>query len=1464
MDEQGPPPAAPAARRTPRGLQGSWDLFLLIAVLAVAAALRLNGFDWDAGTHQHPDERFLTDVASKVQIPGSFGEYFNTPRSPLNPYQRGYQQYAYGQLPLTLTRAVGEALGMTRFDNVYLVGRGLSAFADIGTVVFAWLIGRRLFDRRVGLLAAVLLAVAVLPIQLAHFFAVDTFATFFAAGSVFFAQRAIDRDRLSDAAVAGVFAGLAMGSKVSAAALLPVLLVGFMWPRLAGRRWTARTLTNAVVDGGTPWAVAVLAAFVAFRLAEPYAFAGPSLWSLRLSSQWITDKAFWASVSAGGVDVPYMIQWNGTPPLLYVLGGIVQWGLGPLLGLTALAGTLIAAARLPFGGPAVARTALLATWVVANLVYFGFQFAKFMRYLEPIYFGLAVFAAWLLVRLIDYAPRPRLRQVAMGFASLVVLFAVGWAIAFQTVYLQPHSRIQASDWIYANIPAGKTLATEHWDDRLPLTLPGGRDGNRYRYTELTLYDAEVPAKREKLYQVLDQSDYIVLASRRLVDSIPRLPQRYPLAIAYYQALFAGELGYERINLTRVTPSLGPLQIDDSRAQEDFTVYDHPTVEVWAKRADYNPAQVREILGAVALPSNVAPRAAETPGGQNGLLLTSEQRASAERAGTWSDLFDRDGIVNQAPLPVWLLAWEALALLSVPLLWRTLHGLPDRGYGASKIVGLAVVAYGVWLLASLRIAPFGQLSILAVAVLLLGAPSAVVVVRQGGAFRGWLRREWRLIATVEMVFLVGFALATALRAANPDLWHPAFGGEKPMNFAYLNAIVKSDYFPPYDPWFAGGYINYYYFGGVLVGTIVKLTGIEPQIAFNLAQPGVYGAFAAGVFSLGFALLAPLRGAVGRSGAYLAGAASVTLVAVLGNLDGGVQILEQLQKLGSQANPASSPLVKVWLGLVAIASGQARLQPLDFWRSTRFIGPEEPGPIHEFPYFTFLYGDMHAHQVALPLAVAALLVAFHLAGGRGRHRAGARLGASPWRSARGWLRWLDVRALGLAALLIGLLRATNTWDFPTYAAVIVAAIGLACLRVAARSWWRGLLRFLATAGGTLALSQVLIWPYLQNYQLFYNGVDPSPARTAFSQYLQIWGLPVFLVASLLGVIAARRLRGSRRAVREAPPALVAQPGYYGIVLPVPMALQERLRTPAGALGGLGILVGLVWLALGYPTRAFEAVGIGAGLALMAAHWRQPRTAFLGGLIAASFGVMLIPELVALQGDIGRMNTVFKFYYQAWLMLGVAAGAALAWLVREGVRGRDHLVRSWRWAWAVPLVLLVAAAAAYPLWATESKTSLRFAAIGPGLDGMAYMDQARYSDRDQDLNLPGDAQAIRWLQDTIQGSPVLLEGRAAIYRWGARVSIYTGLPTVLGWDWHQQQQRVAYAAQIQERASDVQRAYDSPQPADLLSTIKKYNVRWVYVGGLERAYYSPAGLAKLQRMPELRLAYDAAGVQIYEVMA
>jgi uncharacterized membrane protein len=261
----------------------------------------------------------------------------------------------------------------------------------------------------------------------------------------------------------------------------------------------------------------------------------------------------------------------------------------------------------------------------------------------------------------------------------------------------------------------------------------------------------------------------------------------------------------------------------------------------------------------------------------------------------------------------------------------------------------------------------------------------------------------------------------------------------------------------------------------------------------------------------------------------------------------------------------------------------------------------------------------------------------------------------------------------------------------------------------------------------------------------------------------------------------------------------------------------------------------------------------------------------LISSALGLTLMVELIVLDGDIGRMNTVFKFYMQVWVMLSIAGGvtAAMAWpaVQRRRVSGR---------VWKYGLALLLGAAVLYPLLATRAKWDTRMSAEAPTtLDGMAFMQVTQYQDIDytgggQTVPLHYDYDALQWMRRNISGSPVIAEAHSSNpYRAiSSRVAMFTGLPSIIGWDWHQRQQRaVIPPSLISNRIADVTTVYSTTNTAEALSILEKYNVRYVYVGQLEWIYYNPQGLLKFDSMAEqglLQEVYRNEGVSIYEVMA
>jgi uncharacterized membrane protein len=265
---------------------------------------------------------------------------------------------------------------------------------------------------------------------------------------------------------------------------------------------------------------------------------------------------------------------------------------------------------------------------------------------------------------------------------------------------------------------------------------------------------------------------------------------------------------------------------------------------------------------------------------------------------------------------------------------------------------------------------------------------------------------------------------------------------------------------------------------------------------------------------------------------------------------------------------------------------------------------------------------------------------------------------------------------------------------------------------------------------------------------------------------------------------------------------------------------------------------------------------------------------------FGLALtaMVDIVVLKGDTGRMNTVLTFYLQAWVLWGVSAAVVLPqiarWLRRAAAGARPPAVaaaprpaRLWAVrSWWLAFALLLAACALYPLTATPMRVGDRFeGSHAATLDGTAYMRASVYNDTEGQVQLDWDRQAIDWLRHNAPAMATIVEANTPFYRWGARVSIYSGLPSVIGWGWHQKQQRaILEGAVIDQRVEDVRTIYTATDAAQAERLLARYGVRYIYVGRLERLYYGGEGLKKFDQQDggPWSLVYQNEEVKIYAV--
>ena len=1377
----------------------------LALVLTVGAALRVIGLDWDQGQHQHPDERFLSTVLTQIQPASNLWTYFDPGGSPLNPFNHEVSFFVYGTFPLFLVESLTRALGRTGYDEAYLLGRALSALFDLGTVLTVYLLGRRLLGTWPAMAAAALLALAVHSVQIAHFFAVDTFATFFATLTLWLLVRYTRERDARSLGLAGIATGLAMASKLSTG-LLPVLFAG--WWTLTGVRqgvirdaWARRGawLAHLAVFGGF--------AALSFRLFQPYAFAEASFWDWRLGTAFTNALAQQQAIQTGTLDWPPGIQWAGTTGWLYPLEQIVRWGTGPAFGLAALAGLGLAAVTWWRRRSHV--LALPLAWGALNVLVFGAFVLKTMRYFHPVYPVLALVTAWMFAW--GWARRDRLNGLAgwgVGAAAAAVLGAtLLWALAFTQIYGRDHTRVTASDFIYDNIAPGSTIAVEHWDDALPLPLEG-QSPDRFEQVQLRVFDPDREEKRRHLISVLSQADLVVLASDRGATTIPLIPQRYPLTTRYYAALQDGSLGFRLLARFDSRPTLGRWVINDRAAEEAFSVYDHPTVSIYGRRGAGTSAAVRRELNAVDLRgvTQVLPRDAVT---QRTDLTTAEAERVETDAG-WPAQFRQRPLEGLRAVAAWYAAVWLAGLLTWPLVWPALRRMPDQGYAAARVLGPAVVTFPAWWLASIGTERFDTPAVL-VGVGLTAATAVWILWRRKAQAQRSMEEGAHAILLTEALILLAFGAMLLLRLRNPDLWHPVFGGEKPMDFAHLNAVIRSPSFPPHDPWYAGSRLNYYYLGHVPTAGLAKTLGVPPATAYNLAVAGAFAAAVAAVFGAASGLWS-LLGRAWREAAAV-GLAAVALVLLAGNLHAGLQLAVLAQRAAGDTGIAA-------LAAPGLVLGGDLTRAFDFWAATRVI----PTTVNEFPWFTFMYGDLHPHLMNFANTGVALIGAAAVVG----------VGEAVRRErASGWRPWAGV--LVLQTFVLALHRVVNPWDYPTYLVITLAALGYGLWRGGRLSPRATVATVLGVGAGLTIGSQLLFQPFHAAYVDFYGGLNPTPDTTPAAQWLLIFGLPVALLASYAALLVVDQWR-------EWP------------------AWRARGALFLASLAAAGLIgAGAPW-----STRALIAglLILGAGAAWRLRH-RPPLLAPLA-LLLAGLGLTAAPEFIVVRDDIGRLNTIFKSYLQAWTLLGLGAALALPYLalvLRRRCRAPLAAVRT---VWVVGLGLLAAAALAYPLLATPHKVNLRIQSLPATLDGEAFMDGGVIYDQGVPVELSADRRAIEWLRANVRGAPVVAETPTTIYRWGGRVSVYTGLPSVIAWDWHAKQQHWGYVHEVEARFDDARELFASRDVARARALLSTFNVGLIYVGELERSIYAAESLAKFDRMAEfgIHAIYRDGDTVIYTV--
>jgi YYY domain-containing protein len=742
-------------------------------------------------------------------------------------------------------------------------------------------------------------------------------------------------------------------------------------------------------------------------------------------------------------------------------------------------------------------------------------------------------------------------------------------------------------------------------------------------------------------------------------------------------------------------------------------------------------------------------------------------------------------------------------------------MPTAMVGLARPLGFVLIGVGIWSCAMLGLVPFNGGGVIFAAVVI----GYIGWRRAGGIDKAWLRAHWRTWALSEVFFLLAMAMVVFIRSRNADPW----GTERPMDYAFFNSVMHSPSFPPLDPWMSGFTINYYYAGYILAAIPAVLTAADPVVSYNLALATTAGMSAAAVVSIVIAVITqwrPNERPLSRGEAPVMATLAVVALLVVGNLGGFLQIVTGVPEvlalestdirhaigngLGSREPIQLSQTFKGW-----DFDGATSVTPRDTWADFNWWNPsravwdtiasdngstERRYAITEFPFFSFWLGDMHPHVMALPFVLLLMALALRRASGK-------------------------TPDLVLPALLLGLLYPLNSWDYPTYMLLYVGAVVWYGLRNAVT--WKDI----AIEIGIVAVASYAWYlPFHLSYHSLVGGADPlvttpvigalsryfgpAPARTEFHGLFIMFGL--FLVPILIAVARMTRTNQER------------------IMLAVTLVV-----------GVIGAFTGFVSMtAIPLTVLALYMIFTRTDMAPMIVIWLGMTA--IAALLCLAVDVVYVRDVFS-----SRMNTVFKFYYQVWVIWSVA-GVLSAWYVWQV---GQRWVRVGLCVATIPILL---AALVYPA-----------ATVGKAL----FVDQpGNLAGRTPRDNPEGGHESIVWLRANAPAGSVIVEGVGGQYDIEGKgfggVSASTGLPAVMGWPGHEDQWRGGHLEaknQIGARDQDVRTIYSSGDEATVRPLLEKYHVRYVYVGPTERDVYGEGGLGLFDSIATV--AFQQGQITIYE---
>lgn len=833
-------------------------------------------------------------------------------------------------------------------------------------------------------------------------------------------------------------------------------------------------------------------------------------------------------------------------------------------------------------------------------------------------------------------------------------------------------------------------------------------------------------------------------------------------------------------------------------------------------------------------------------------------------------------------------WWALLTLAglavLPLCVRLLSGLPDRGYTLARAVGVLLTGFVFWLLGSLGFLRNDNGSILLAWVLVMVLSAAVYFrVREAFDWRAWWKENRTVIIVAEVLFIVLLLGWSLVRSHQNALTNT----EKPMDLMFISSIMRSPSLPPNDGWMSGYSISYYYFGYLIAAMLSMMSGISSTIGFNMTIAMVFALTGLTAFGVVYNLVRSraLRDPVeatsdaieripSRLPAVLTGILGMLMVVLMGNFQmalveypyqariapewylawTGTQAREVYpeRELARDANiPDDQP--------VTLNPGKTDPTTWEFWwwfRASRVLNDfdlngnvaQDAQPIDEFPQFSFLLSDNHPHVMALPYVLLALGLALNV----------LLVGRAP--------NWSEIV---FYALCVGSLVFLNTWDGPIYIAALVGMEGLRRLmRGQGRLTNRDLLRLAGFAAALVGLTLLFYFPFLVSFRSQASGILPNiTTPTLFQQFFIMFGPFVLILAVFFtveawragkrfnliwGLTAAGVLLGFlalflllmilAALILPETAAAVAQfvEPYGGINNALPLVINRRfeisvLLTTVFILIGVFLIVGRLYarqLPFAQPTSP-DDTEVSREDRIVINY--SPATGFALLIALLGLGLVLVPEFLYLKDNFGsRINTIFKFYLQAWVVFSVASAYGVYAVLGDNRRPVALPVRG---IFGIIAFGAVGLGLLYPIFGIHSRMFIETGRV-------ANLDSALTLDGGSTLVLSSDYQSIECFNNLIgDQNLVVAEALGGPYdsRFG-RVAGLTGVPVVLGWQNHESQWRgPTYPEVVGSRGQDIPQLYTDLRWEVAQEIIQRYGIDYIFYGSSERSTYSSAGEEK-----------------------